>query len=392
VLGKLNLRAETRICYKDLKVGIDNLTATQNFSAISYSLEPAKTGGDELRLNLTENDVKTYLKFGLHYDGLFKTGVLTNLTHKNLFVRNDVASVDVVLGDNFRYNLDYYIDNGFYFSFGFKSRYIRFSRNVGTDFSDGALLNELGLNTININFSDFSNQAYVQTVFAQKFLVGAGTEVKHLKIKSETLETADPVFENSDYLSLFGYIKYDSFDNKYFPKKGWYFSGDFQWYFDSSDFTNQFERFSIAKGDIGFAQTIYKNWTIQLQSEMGFSIGSKSVPFFDFILGGYGFNPVNNIRQFYGYDFLSLSGDSYLKASATVDYEIFKRNHINFSANMAAIEDNLFEKAEWISGKRYTGFAVGYGLETIVGPLEIKYSWSPELTRGFTWITVGFWF
>ncbi|HLA56000.1 MAG TPA: patatin-like phospholipase family protein [Flavobacterium sp.] len=392
VLGKLRLKSGKKFCYDDIKIGIDNLSATQNFSTISYTLEKGKSGGDELKINLTENDIKTYLKFGLHYDGLYKTGVLANITHKKLFYKNDVASLDVVLGDNFRYNFDYYIDNGFYFSFGFKSKYTRFNRNVATDFSDGALLEALGLNTININFSDLTNQAYVQTIFAQKFLVGAGAELKHLKIKSETLESTDPVFENSNYISLFGYMKFDSFDNRYFPKKGWYFSGDFQSYLESSDFTNNFERFSIAKGDIGIAQTFYKKLTVKLQAEMGFAIGEESVPFFDFVLGGYGFSPVNNIRQFYGYDFLSLSGDSYIKSTATLDYEIFKKNHLNFSANVASIQDNLFERTNWISDKKYTGYAVGYGLETIIGPLEVKYTWSPELTHGYTWFSVGFWF
>ena len=393
VLGKLNLRPCTRICYDDLKNGIDKLSATQNFSTISYSLEPTPSGGDDIKLNLTENSVKTYLKFGAHYDGLYKTGVLANLTQKNLFVKNDVMSLDLILGDNFRYNLDYYVDNGFYFSFGFKSRYNRFNRNLETDFSDGSLLNELGLNSINIDFTDFSNQAYIQTVFIQKFLAGAGLELKNLKIKSETLQATEPVFENSSYLSLFGYLKYDSFDNRYFPKHGWYFSGDYQYYFQSSDYTGKFSRFSIVKGDAGMAQTFFKNWALKLQSEFGFSFGEDSVSFFDFILGGYGFNTINNIRQFYGYDFLSLSGNSYLKAAATVDYEIFRKHHLNFAANGAIIDDNLLKTNDWLSkNKRYTGYAVGYGLESFIGPIEVKYTWSPEISHGYAWFSIGFWF
>ncbi len=391
VIGKLRFKSGSKISYNDLRIGIDNLSATQNFSTISYALEP-KDGGDHLRLTLTENPIKTYLKFGLHYDGLYKTGVLANITHKKLFLKNDVVSFDMILGDNTRYNFDYYVDNGFYFSFGFKSRYTRFTRNVSTDFAEGALLNELGLNTINIDFSDITNQAYLQTVFVQKFQIGAGAELKFLRIKSETLEETNPVFDNSNYVSLFGFMKYDSFDNRYFPKSGWYFAGDFQTYLRSSDYTQKFNEFSVAKADMGIAYTFLKKLTLKVQAEAGFRIGAESVPFFDFILGGYGFSPVNNIRPFYGYDFLSLSGDSYIKSAATLDFEIFKKNHLNFSANAASIGDNMFDNSNWIDGRRYTGYAVGYGLETIIGPLEVKYTWSPELSRGFTWFSVGFWF
>ena len=391
VLGKLRFKPNRKISYIDLKSGIDNLTATNNFSAISYSLQ--KNGEeDELYLTLTEDPVKRYLRFGLHYNDLYKSGVLMNITQKKIIFKNDLASLDVIVGDNFRYNFDYYIDNGFYFSFGLKSRFNRFNRNVGIDFREGQLLAESRLNTVNIDFSDLTNQAYVQTIFVQKFMIGAGVELKHLKIKSETLETASPFLENSNYWSTFGYLKYDSFDNKYFPRKGWYFFGDFQSYFHSSDFTNAFQPFSIAKGQVGIASTFFKKATIKVESEAGFSIGHGNIPFFDFVLGGYGFQPINNIRPLLGYDFLSLAGDSYISGTVTLDYEFYKRNHVNFIANYANIKDNLFDDINWMYKADYSGYAIGYGLETLVGPVEVKHSWSPDHGRSFTWLTVGFWF
>jgi len=76
----------------------------------------------------------------------------------------------LILGDNIRYNFDYYIDNGFYWSFGFKSRFNKFNRNVATDFNNGTLLKQLSIETINIDFADFTNQAYVQTLLYKIFI------------------------------------------------------------------------------------------------------------------------------------------------------------------------------------------------------------------------------
>jgi NTE family protein len=391
VIGKLHFKNGSKISYEDLKTGINNINATQNFSRISYTIGENQDG-DELNLSLTENPTKTFLKFGLHYDGLYKSAVLANITQKKSLFKNDVASLDIGLGDNIRYNFDYYIDNGFYWSFGFKSRYNAFNKNVTTDFRDGELLTQLGLNSINIDFSDLTNQAYLQTVFIQKFLIGAGVEHKYLRIESENLGQINPIFEKSSYASVFGYMKYDSFDNKLFPKKGWFFSGDIQSYFYSSDYTNEFNRYSIAKGEIGIVKSFYNKVTLKVQSDAGFLIGKESVHFFDFVLGGYGFNTINNFKHFYGYDFLSISADSYIKSCFTLDYEIYKKNHINFAANYANVEDNLFENGNWLSKPTYTGYAIGYALESVVGPIEIKYSWSPELTKGFTYFSVGFWF
>ena len=392
VIGKLKFKQDSKITYDDLNSGINQLNATQNFSSIGYTLEKNGEKGDNLLLNLTESKTKTFLKFGLHYDGLYKSAILANLTQKKIFFKNDVASFDVILGDNFRYNFDYYLDNGFYLSFGFKSRYNTFNRNIGTDFSSGQLLTQLNINSININYSDLSNKAYIQTIFKQKFLIGLGIEQQQIKIKSATLQNSSQLIENSSYFSGFGYLKYDSFDNKYFPKQGVYLTGDFQSYILSSNFSNNFNPFSIAKADAGFATTFYNKATFKLQTEAGLSVGKESISYFDFVFGGYGFTPLNNLKPFYGYDFLSISANSFIKTTATLDYEIFKKNHLNFSANYANIENNLFQTVKWISKPKYSGYAIGYGLETILGPIEIKYTWSPELNKGFTWFTVGFWF
>ncbi len=389
IIGKLGFQKESKISYNDLKNGINNIMTTQNFNSISYKLED-NDGQNNLVLGLTENPTSTYLKFGLHYDGLYKSAILLNLSQKKIVTKNDFLSIDLIVGDNFRYNLDYYIDNGFYWSFGVKSRLNKFNKNVPTDFSNGVLMQQLGIKTINIDFSDFSNQIYAQTIFAHKFLLGAGLEHKHLKINSATTENFRPTFENSDYLSSFGYLKYDSLDNKYFPRSGWFLSGDFQYYMYSSNYNQNFNKMSIAKGDAGFAKTIFNKVTLNLETEAGFTIGQRGVPFFDFVLGGYGFNTINNFKHFYGYDFLSIAANSYIKSTITIDYEFFKKNHLNLTANYANADNNIFDSPKWISIPKYSGYALGYGLETILGPIEFKYSWSPEHSLSFAWFSIGF--
>jgi NTE family protein len=393
ILGKLQFKGGVKITYANLRRGIEKLNATQNFSAINYTLQPdLEPDANKLELTLTENPNKTYLKFGLHYDGLYKSGVLVNLTQKKLVLKNDVLSADLILGDNFRYYLDYYIDNGFYWSFGVKSHINQFNRNVKSDFSDGSLLTEANVNSININYFEFNNQFYMQSFFLQKFVLGLGAEFKHIQIKSETLQNVKPIFEDSNYFSLFSSLKYDSFDNKYFPKKGWYFNGDVQAYLYSSDYTQQFNNFTIFKADAALAQKVFRKTTLKLQTEGGFAVGEETVPFLNFVLGGYGFYPVSNFKPFYGYDFVSLAGNSYVKALFQLDYEFYKKNHLNFFANFANIGQNIFDTNQWYKKPAYSGYGLGYGLETVLGPVEIKHSWSPETKDHHTWFAVGFWF
>lgn len=387
VLGKLGFKPKAPITYSHLESGINTLRATENFHSISYSFDNQEQG-EQLQLQLSENPINTYLKLGLHYDELFKSGILVNITHKNTLFKNDLASLDIVLGDNFRYNLDYYVDNGFNFSYGFKSQLSQFNRNITQEITKSIL--DSGVNQINVDYLDLSTRAYVQKGIAQRFLFGAGVELKYLHISSKTI--ANPIIDKSSYWSAFGYVKYDSFDNKYFPKSGWSFTSDFQTYLFSSNYHNDFKPFSVIKAEFSKAFSLTNSLTFKFQGDAGLPIGNDGIPFFNFVLGGYGYNSINNFKPFFGYDFLSVAANSFIKASGTIDCVFLKKNHLNFSANFANLEQNLFQSKDWISLPKYSGYALGYGLETIIGPIEVKYSWSPELTKGFTWFSVGFWF
>lgn len=393
IKGKLRLKLNKKITQEKFRQRINNLSATNNFEGIRYRLTPYE-GGQELTVNLHEKRYTTYIRLAVHYDDLYKTAGLVNITKKRLFFNDDVASIDFIVGDNLRYNFEYYLDKGFYWSVGVNSRFNSFEENVDFDFVQQQTgFPDSGVNKVDVDVSDFTNQVYVQTVVKEEFAFGLGVEHKLIKFESETLGDGDEevVFENSNYISAYSFLKFDSYDNRYFPKKGFFFDGDFHFYAYSSDFNNDFTQYSIAKAKMGFATPIINKVSLNLSTEGGFTLGSSAVNTFDFILGGYGNDLINNFTPFLGYDFLSFGGDSYVKATGVIDYEFAKKNHVNFSVNIANAEDDIFGTGEWFSTPDFTGYAVGYGLETIIGPVEFKYSWSPEAgTRVF--FNVGFWF
>ena len=141
---------------------------------------------------------------------------------------------------------------------------------------------------------------------------------------------------------------------------------------------------------MGYAQTFFEKITSVFTAETGFKIGSSSTTSLDFLLGGYGFKQINNILPFYGYEALSLRGDTYLKSSITLDYELIKNHHLSLFANIGNVDDALFQKNDWLKAIPYTGVGVGYGLNTFLGPLELKYAFSPEREVGELYVRVGF--
>ena len=396
ILGKLKLKYNQTISYDDFINGVNNLVATNNFDDFSYQFQ-RDIDGYHLNANIKESENKTLLKASLHFDELYKSAALINLTHKRLFFNNDLTSIDLILGDNIRYNFEYYIDKGLYWSIGINSRLNTFNRNVSAALLlSPEDLENTTLNKIDVQLVDFTNQAYLQTLFKKDFRLRIGAELKHLNYDSETyVENSNDdktVFEDSDFFSFFGNLKYDTYDNKYFPSKGFYFNGDFNLYLFSSDFNNDFAEFSIAKADIGYAFKVSNRFSVHLNTQGGFQVGNNSVNSLNFVLGGYGNNFINNFIPFYGYDFISLTGNSFVKGTINLDYEIFDKNHIIFSSNFANVADDIFENAEWITDPDFTGYALGYSLETFLGPIEGKYSYSPETKEGYWFFNLGLWF
>ena len=170
------------------------------------------------------------------------------------------------------------------------------------------------------------------------------------------------------------------------------FDGDFHLYLSSSDFNNNFSEFSLAKAKIEYVVPFSQKFAVRIGSEGGFKIGEDSNNSLNFALGGYGNDFINNFISFYGYDFISLPGNSFVKGNINLDFEWFKKHHIVFGANFSNIGEDIFEDGEWFTSPDYTGYAIGYSVETFLGPAEIKYTWSGEHNDDVWFFNLGFWF
>lgn len=397
ILGKLKIKRGETMDYYKFNKGINNLMATNNFDRFDYRLEPYEDGY-VLIADVEESSNKTFLKFGIHYDDLYKSAALVNLTKKSLLFNNDVASLDLVIGDNVRYDFQYYIDKGFHWSVGLSSRFNHFEKNI----NPLLLLNEsqqqdFQVNVLDTDIDDLTNRFFLQTLIKQDLLLTLGLEHKRLKVSTETILDDDlgegrTIFEKSDFISTYGQLKLDSFSDRYFPKRGFLVDCDFHLYWSSSDYNNTFSQFSIVKGDFAFAFGIADRLHATVGTSGGFKIGNDDTQSLDFALGGYGNNFINNFIPFYGYDFLALPGNSYVKAHTDIDFEIFKKHHLIASVNLANVERDIFETGEWLSSPDYTGYALGYSVETFLGPIEAKWTFSGETKQSIWFFNLGFWF
>jgi len=93
----------------------------------------------------------------------------------------------------------------------------------------------------------------------------------------------------------------------------------------------------------------------------------------------------------YGYDFGQVSETSFLRSEFLFRYKIISKNYFSFIANYARADTNVFDNRRNLFKDVLSGYAIGYSLDTILGPIEIKYSWSPENTDTYWLFNLGFW-
>jgi len=385
ILGKLNLQERDKINYKELATRVSYLSAKHNFKMIKFNVKNSSKG-KVVFIDVKENKKNANLRLGVHYDLVYKSGVLINLNKKNILSKNDAISLDLVVGDKPRFNLQYFVDNGFYYSYGFSSRYNSFQTNVKSNIP--------GINLVNLKYRDFTNRVYIQTTFDRKFAIGLGLEHQKLLSQTETISTLtnDPfVFDDSDYLNLYSYLKLDTYDDKYYPKKGVFLVARFKWYMSSTDYKKDFIQFSQVRGKIGFAKTFLKDFTFQFESEAGFTLGEVNSTTFDFLLGGYNQNFINNYIPFYGYDINALSEQSFLKSTFNVRVGISEKQFIHFLANFARVDDSVLKGVDLFNDTK-SGYAFGYSINSFLGPIDLKYSWSPDTKKQYWYFNLGFWF
>ena len=222
--------------------------------------------GDRYDFNaqLVEAKNTAFIRFGLHYDQLFNSAVLLNLTKKQLLLKNDVLSIDFIFGDSPRYNFDYYIDKGFYWSIGVNSNYNLIKDNINPSFFNN---NDFaGSEKVDVSISDLTNQFFIETLVQKDLSIKVGVELKKLKISSKDnffnplqLNTDSYVFEDSNFFSMIGAIKFDTFDDKFYPKTGTFVEGNAQLFLSSTGMNADNSQFSYLKLNIAKAFSVFEN-------------------------------------------------------------------------------------------------------------------------------------
>lgn len=370
VLGKMGLRFPSMHTYGSINKMIDKLVATNNYRFINYDIV-SENDANYLKLYVTEDDTRHFLKFGLHYDEVFKTGLLVNYSAKRLLFKNTNLSLDVIVGDKPRYYLNYFIDNGYIPGFGI------YSSGMSFDIRDQ--------NNYNVdNWMWLRNEAYIQSIWKDKFAIGGG--ISHDYFDAEANGTNQ---RYNRFLNPYVFLKSDTQDDKDFPSKGIYISAEGK-VIDLLK-AEVDKRIVQVKADIRVNIPLSKQFSYRLNLYGGVTIGDHLPQFYQYRLGGIFEQNVINFKNFGGFYFAQLNTNNAILISNDLQFKFNKNYFISGNFSFANLSDDIsFEDTVKLN---YSSLGVTAGYKSPFGQIKINFSHSLKNNqKGIFSVILGHWF
>jgi NTE family protein len=370
VLGKMGLRLPSLQTYGSINKKIDKLVATNNYKFINYDII-TENNANYLKLYVTEDNSRHFVKFGLHYDEIFKTGLLLNYSAKRLLFKNSNLSLDVIVGDKPRYYLNYFIDNGYIPGFGIYSSGMSFN------------LKNADNNDVE-NWMWLRNEVYIQSIWKDKFAVGGG--ISHDYFETE-INGANKHY--SRFLNPYVFLKSDTQDDKDFPTRGIYINAEGK-VIDllKSDVE---KRLVQVKADIRINFPLTKQFAYRLNLYGGITIGENLPQFYQYKLGGIFEQNIVNFRNFSGFYFGQLSTNNVVLISNDLQFKFNKNYFISGNFSLANLSDDIsFEDAVKLN---YSSVGITAGYKSPFGQIKINFSHSLKNNqKGIFSVILGHWF
>lgn len=370
VLGKMGLRLPSMQTYGSINKGLDKLVATNNYRFINYDIV-TENNFNYLKLYVTEDEARHFLKVGLHYDEIFKTGLLLNYSAKRLLFKNSNLSLDVVVGDKPRYYLNYFIDNGYIPGFGI--------------YSSGMSFDLKGNNNINTDKWEWlRNEAYIQSVWKDKFAIGAGISHDYFEADINGLNK-----RYSRFLNPYVFLKSDTQNDRDFPTRGFYLNAEGK---VIDLLKSEVEKRLIqVKADLRINVPIIKKLSYHLNLYGGITIGENLPQFYQYRLGGIFEQNIINFHNFSGFYFAQLNTNNVVLVSNDLQFKFYKNLFLSGNFSFANLSNDItFEDAVKVN---YSSMGATIGYRSPFGQIKFNFSHSLKNNqKGIFSVILGHWF
>jgi NTE family protein len=235
-----------------------------------------------------------------------------------------------------------------------------------------------------IDFSEIGASIYAQSIIGKSYSIGLGGEIERFRLKPDVGDMISDK-QTGNYYNLVGYIKLDTYDNRFFPTMGTHFNLRYKLINDE-----QLKSIHFLLARFEQAARLGNKFTLIPRIFGGVTTADSSMQIYRFYLGGLNKTPRKGIIPFVGLDFMEKYGRNAGVLGLDLQYNFWGSNYFILKTNVGNtswyLEDMLnFETA-------FSGYGLTLGNLSLIGPVEFTIMRSSLRNDFLFYINIGYYF
>lgn len=382
MIRKCNLKENGEISVDQIEKALSILRGSKSYSNASYTLIETPEG---YLLNfLMEEKYEKIINLGIRFDSEEIASLLVNAT-ANLKTRiPSTLSVTGRLGKRYAARIDYTLEpiqmRNINFSYMFQYNDINIYNG-----GDRAYSTTYKYHLGEFGFSD---------VWYKNLRFGFGTRFEYFKYKDflfnqpEISSEINLKAKSELFISYYAQLRYNTFNKGYFPSKGSNFGAAYSLYTDNFAKYRDHAPFSALNASWESVFSVTNRFAI-LPSVYGRILIGQDIPYaFENALGGDVFGRyITQQLPFAGVNNIELTERSIIVSGLKLRQRMGSKHYVTLTGNFALCDDNFFKL---LKGKAIYGFSLGYGMDSLFGPLEASLGYSNVSEDVGFYVNLGF--
>ena len=379
LMDRLDLELDQKMSRADLDHVVAQIYGTQAYDFVTYELRGSQ---EPFKLVITCRKGPVH-QFGLGVRGDTEeiVSVLLNLgmfTHK---LNGNSYELEAKIGASPYVHLNWSYD---------QPKFPTLNARASVRWTDLNMLRFNNDNRLSFSYLNASQEFYLSNMHWKYFDIKAGIKNEVIDIRnlraSQFVGDYDLTQQTNDFVSLYADMNTDTFDDGYFPTKGFKVGASYSWTF--TGFPNKFNPFHTIHADGKVVIPIGPSVALIPSYDFRFLIGHDvPVAYFNAI-GGY--LPGRYLDQqipFVGINKLAAMKNILTVYRADLRVKVAKNHYLTAIANYARTCDFLVSYAV---GPGHMGAALQYSYDTIFGPISANIHWSDFTGKVGVYFSAGY--
>lgn len=379
VRRKMRIEANSEITLDDIHREIATLYGTKAFVAVNYRL--LGTAPHDLELSLKSNPMST-LNIGFRFDSEEMAAILLNTTFNNRSLRGSQLALTGRLSKNPYVKLEYSLENtflrGFNLAYMFRYNDVDYYRK--------------GKKTNNVTYRYHMGELGLSSLYLRNFKFKVGVRYEYFDYNSLLFSNEDEVMSvrPEGFFSYYGVAELDTYDRRFYPSRGVSLEAAYSLYTDNLATYDGGSPFSALS--VRFCPVVSLSDRLKvIPSAFGrVLIGHDPAYSYFNNLGGTEFGRYNTQQMpFVGINHVEVFENAVIVGKLEFRQRMGRKHYLSVIGNYALQDDNFFDL---FGRKGIWGGGIGYSRDSMLGPVDLVFTFSDWSEKLGCYFNLGFYF